>query len=83
MVNHGSSGSTNRDNPKSVSFTNGPEDHGLAACRSLVKRISEKRISRRPENRRDEELTLELDVAMDQGNAVHPPDSLTQFAPYL
>lgn len=83
MVSHGSSGSTNRDNPKSVSFTNGPEDHGLVACRSLVKRISEEYISRRPEEKRDKRLTLELDVAVDQGNAVHPPDSLAEFAPYL
>lgn len=51
MINHGSSGSTNRDNPKSVSFTNGPEDHEPVACKSLVKRMSGERVNRHPENR--------------------------------
>jgi hypothetical protein len=83
VVNHGSSGSTNRDNPKSVSFTSGPEAHVPAAFKSLVNRISEKRVNYRPGVRGDQEPTLEFDVAMDQGNTVHPPDSLTQFAPNL
>lgn len=83
MVNHGLSGSTNRDNPKSVSFTNGPEDHEPVAFRSLVNRISEGYVSRRPSNRVDVKLTLKFDIAMYQGDAVRPPDSPTQFTPYL
>jgi hypothetical protein len=83
VANHGSSGFTNRDKPKSVSFTNGPEDHGSAACRSLDKRMSGERISRRRGNRREKGLTLEFDVTMNQGDAMHPSDSLAQFAPYL
>lgn len=53
MVNHGLSGSTNRDNPKSVSFTNGPEVHAPDAFKSLVKRISEEDVNRRLQVRRD------------------------------
>jgi len=83
VVNHGSSGSTNRDNPKSVSFTNGPEDRAPAASRSLVNRMSEGRVSCYPLTRGGKELTLEFNVAMDQGNAVHPPNGLTQFTPDL
>jgi len=83
VVSHGSSGSTNRDNPKSVSFTNGPDDHESVAFRSLVKRMSEERISRHHQNGRDEEPTLEFNVAMDQSNTVHPSNSLAQFTPYL
>lgn len=30
----------------------------------------------------DEDLTLELDVAMHEPDTVHPPDSLAQLAPY-
>ena len=31
----------------------------------------------------DKGLTLEFDVAMDKGDAMHPPDGLAQFTPYL
>jgi hypothetical protein len=83
VVNHGLSGSTNRDNPKSVSFTNGPEDHAPVAFKSLVNRISEGRVNCHLLTRGGKRLTLKFNVAMDQGNAVHPPNSLTQFAPEL
>ena len=83
MVNHRLSRSTNRNNPKSVGFTNGPVDHVSAALKSLVNKISEEHVSCRPKGRRDKEPTLKFDIAMDQGNAVHPPNGLAQFTPNL
>ena len=83
MVNHGLSGSTNRDNLKSVSFTNDPVDHVSAALKSLVNKIFKEHVSCRPKCRRDKEPTLKFDITMDQGIAVHPPNSLAQFAPNL
>jgi hypothetical protein len=84
VVNQGLSGSTNRDNPKSVSFTNGPEDHAPTALKSLVKRISEGRVNLCIQIRGDRgEPTLEFDVTMYKGNAVHPSNSLAQLAPNL
>lgn len=76
MVNHGLSGSTNRDNPKSVSFTNGPEGHAPDVFKSLVKRISGERVNCRLRPEEIEEPTFKFDVAVDKGNTVHPSNSL-------
>lgn len=40
-------------------------------------------ISRRTWDRREKGFTLEFDVAMNKGDAMHPPDGLAQFTPYL
>lgn len=48
----------------------------------VVRRMSEKKVSKPMLAIGGGKLTFKLDIAVNKPNAVHPSDSLTQLAPY-
>ena len=68
----------NLDRPKSVSLTKGAEEDRSEKT-GRVRRMSRQGV-RQLTLARDSQLTLQLDVTVDEAHSVHPTDGSTQLA---